>query len=170
MQSWQRRRGAGSCGVALSALHTFLIISSLKYFWQLELLSGEALTNTAVFHEHAEPPLFHLYIYWLLLWPHYTHTHRGAWSTIQATLGTSLVARMVKNLPAIRKTRFDARVGMMPWRRKRLPTPVFLPGEFHGQRSLMSYSPWGCKESDTTFSPFIGSFHALFRLYLSFKK
>ena len=33
---------------------------------------------------------------------------------------------------------------------KRLPTPVFLPGEFHGQRSLASYSPWGGKESDTT--------------------
>ena len=30
------------------------------------------------------------------------------------------------------------------------PTPVFLPGEFHGQRSLVSYSPWGCKESDMT--------------------
>ena len=29
------------------------------------------------------------------------------------------------------------------------PTPVFLPGEFHGQRSLACYSPWGCKESDT---------------------
>ena len=30
------------------------------------------------------------------------------------------------------------------------PTPVFLPGEFHGQRSLVGYSPWGCKELDTT--------------------
>ena len=40
--------------------------------------------------------------------------------------------------------------GRFPWRRKWLPTPVFLPGEFHGQRSLVGYSPWGCKESDTT--------------------
>ena len=31
-----------------------------------------------------------------------------------------------------------------------LPTPVFLPGEFHGQRSLVRYSPWDCKKSDTT--------------------
>ena len=30
------------------------------------------------------------------------------------------------------------------------PTPVFLPGEFHGQRSLVGYSPWGRKESNTT--------------------
>ena len=33
--------------------------------------------------------------------------------------------------------------GKMPWRRKRLPTPVFLPGEFHAQRSLTGYSPLG---------------------------
>ena len=39
---------------------------------------------------------------------------------------------------------------MSHWRRKWQPTPVFLPGEFHGWRSLASYSPWGCKESDTT--------------------
>ena len=37
-----------------------------------------------------------------------------------------------------------------PWRRKWQPTPEFLPGEFHGQRSLAGYSPWGCKDSDTT--------------------
>ena len=34
------------------------------------------------------------------------------------------------------------------WRREWKPTPVFLPGEFHGQRSLAGYSPWGCKKSD----------------------
>ena len=37
-----------------------------------------------------------------------------------------------------------------PWRRKWQPTPAFLPGESHGWRSLMGYSLWGCKESDTT--------------------
>ena len=36
------------------------------------------------------------------------------------------------------------------WREEWLPTPVFLPGEFHGQRSLVGYSPRGCKELDTT--------------------
>ena len=35
-----------------------------------------------------------------------------------------------------------------PWRTEWLPIPVFLPGEFHGQKSLVGYSPWGCKESD----------------------
>ena len=40
--------------------------------------------------------------------------------------------------------------GRFPWRRARQPTPVFLPGEAHGQRSRVGYSPWGHKESDRT--------------------
>ena len=44
---------------------------------------------------------------------------------------------------------FDPWVGKIPWR-KWQPTPVFLPGEFHGQRILAGYSPQGRKESDTT--------------------
>ena len=45
---------------------------------------------------------------------------------------------------------FDPWVGKIPWRRKWQPTPVFLPGKSHGQRSLVGYIPWGSKESDTT--------------------
>ena len=41
-------------------------------------------------------------------------------------------------------------LGRFPWRRKWQPTPVFLPGESHGQRSLAGYSPQGRKESDMT--------------------
>ena len=44
----------------------------------------------------------------------------------------------------------DPWVGKIKWRRKRQPTPVFLPGESHGQRSLVGYSPWGHKKLDTT--------------------
>ena len=40
--------------------------------------------------------------------------------------------------------------GRSPGEENGLPTPVCLPGEFHGQRNLMSYSPYGCKESDET--------------------
>ena len=40
--------------------------------------------------------------------------------------------------------------GKIPWKRKWHPTPVFLPGKFHDQRSLVGYSPWGCKDSGTT--------------------
>ena len=39
-------------------------------------------------------------------------------------------------------------VGKIPWRRKWQPTPVFLPGKFHGWKSLVGYSPWGLKELD----------------------
>ena len=45
---------------------------------------------------------------------------------------------------------FDPWVGKSPWRRERLPTPVLLPGESHGQRSLEGYSPWGHRAPDTT--------------------
>ena len=54
------------------------------------------------------------------------------------------MAQTVKNLPA------DPWVWKIPWRRKWLSTPIFLPGEFHGQRSLGGYSPWSRKESGTT--------------------
>ena len=49
-----------------------------------------------------------------------------------------------------RRPGFDPWVRKIPWRRKWQPTPVFLPGKSHGQRSLAGYSPWGCKGSDTT--------------------
>ena len=45
-------------------------------------------------------------------------------------------AQLVENLPAMQETWFDSWVGKIPWRRKQQPTPVFLPGESHGQRSL----------------------------------
>ena len=70
----------------------------------------------------------------------------------------SLMAQLVKNPPAVqefnpwveklpwrKEARFNPWVEKLPWRSERLPTPVFWPGEFHG-----IYSPWDCKESDTT--------------------
>ena len=44
----------------------------------------------------------------------------------------------------------NAWVAKIPWSGKWQPTPVFLPRESHGQRSLVGYSPWGCKELDMT--------------------
>ena len=49
-----------------------------------------------------------------------------------------------------RRPGFDSWVGKIPQRREWQPTPVLLPGESQGQRSLVAYSPWGRKESDTT--------------------
>ena len=65
------------------------------------------------------------------------------------------VAQMVKNLPAVKETPvrslgWEDGNGRREWRREWLPTLVFLPEEFYGQRSLVGYSPWGHKESDVT--------------------
>ena len=58
---------------------------------------------------------------------------------------------MVKNPPASTgDTGSVLGSGRSPGGRAWQPTPVFLPGESHGQRSLMAYSPWGHRESDTT--------------------
>ena len=59
---------------------------------------------------------------------------------------------------------FDPWVGKSPWRRAWQPTPVFMPRESRGQRSLVGYSPWGCKESDRT-EPTLACTHIQ---YLSF--
>ena len=50
----------------------------------------------------------------------------------------------------MQETQVQSWVGKIPWRREWLPTPVFLPGEFHAQRILVGYSPWGSKELDLT--------------------
>ena len=58
----------------------------------------------------------------------------------------SLDGSAVKNLPAnARDVGFDPWVKKISWRRKWQPTPGFLPGKSHGQRSLVAYSPWGHK-------------------------
>ena len=49
-----------------------------------------------------------------------------------------------------KRSGLDPWMGTVPWRKTWLPTPVFLPGEFHGQRSLAGYSPWDHKESEMT--------------------
>ena len=63
------------------------------------------------------------------------------------------VAPVVKNLSAYaedKKCGFNSSVGKIPWRRVWQPTPVFLPGESHGQRSLADYHRLGCKKLDVT--------------------
>ena len=62
----------------------------------------------------------------------------------------SLMAQTVKNLPAMQETQARSLSQEDSLEKKWQPTPVFLPAEFHGQRSLAGYSPWGRKEPDTT--------------------
>ena len=79
---------------------------------------------------------------WDSLMPHFNRKLSESWA--------SLVAQTVKNPPAMRETWVWSWVEKIPWRTAWQSTPVFLPEESHGQRSLVGYSPWCCKESDTT--------------------
>ena len=60
------------------------------------------------------------------------------------------MAQRVKSLLAVRETWVLSLGWEDPLEKAMQPTPVLLPGESHGQRSLIGYSPWGRKESDTT--------------------
>ena len=74
----------------------------------------------------------------------------------------SLAAQLVKGCLQWGRPGFNPRFGKIPWRRERLPTPVFWPGEFHGL-----YRPWGHKESDTTEWLSLHYVHEYFLLVLS---
>ena len=79
--------------------------------------------------------------------------HERTFSAKAPPRRVSQVALVVRNTPANageKRCRFDLWVRKTRWRRKWLPTAVFLPGESHGQRSLGGYSLWGCTEADTT--------------------
>ena len=71
-------------------------------------------------------------------------------SVYRAFAYASLVAQTVKASAYNVGDRVQSLDWEDPWRRKWQPTPVLLPGKSHGQRSLVGYSPWGRKESDTT--------------------
>ena len=62
----------------------------------------------------------------------------------------SLMVQMVKNLPATQEVQVQSLGQEDPLEREWLPTPAFLSGKSHGQRSLAGYRPEGHKESDTT--------------------
>ena len=65
-------------------------------------------------------------------------------------VSASLVAQVVKNLPVIRETHIQSLGQKDPLEKEMATHSIFLPGEFHGQRSLVDYSPWSCKESHLT--------------------
>ena len=72
-------------------------------------------------------------------------------TTTSIWFGASLVAQVVKNLPVWRgRPGFNPWVGKIPLEKRMATTPVFLPGEFHGQRSPTGYSPWGHRELSKT--------------------
>ena len=73
----------------------------------------------------------------------------GIFMNMSCLTWASLVVLVVKNPPANTKD-MGSCLFPTPWSRKWQPAPIVLPGKFHGQRSLVSYSSWGHKQSDTT--------------------
>ena len=65
-------------------------------------------------------------------------------------LGTSLVAQRIKRLPSMQETWVRSLGGKDPLEKEMATHSVFLPRKPHGWRSLVGYSPWSHKESDTT--------------------
>ena len=85
------------------------------------------------------------------IWPIILNKPHWPWVTSAIfDKDAKLVAPMVKNPPAMQEIQVRSLGWKIPWRKERLPTPVFLPGNIYGQRSLAGYSSWGCKELDTT--------------------
>ena len=64
--------------------------------------------------------------------------------------GSTSVQELTCQCRRCKRLGFDPWIRKIPWRMKWQPTSVFLPGKLHGQKSLVGYSPWDCKESDTT--------------------
>ena len=84
------------------------------------------------------------YCLWLL-----SHNN-GRTEYLQQRPQPSQVAQCKETACQCRRGRFNSWVRKILQSRKQQPTPVFLPGKSHGQRSPVSYSPWGCKKSDMT--------------------
>ena len=85
-----------------------------------------------------------------VIYPTFTNCHpRSCPTTAGAGFDLFLVAQTVKNLPAIQETQVQSvgrDMSSIPGKGNGYPTPVFLPGELHGQESLAGYSPWSRKE------------------------
>ena len=76
--------------------------------------------------------------------------NQNVYSVVVYHVPASLVAQSVKNLPEMRETGVRSLGWQDSLEKEMTNTPVFLPGESHGQRSLAGYSPWGHKGSDMT--------------------
>ena len=92
------------------------------------------------------------------IWINYHHFCNVSWSDSVKNVYTHIYhvegllqwLRIHLQFRKHRRHRFNPWVSKIPWKREWLPTPVFLPGESHGQKSLVGYSQWGHKELDMT--------------------
>ena len=85
----------------------------------------------------------YVYVYKLYVFCVYTYIEKGSKAVL-------VVKNPLVNAGDIIDSGLNPGSEVIPWRRKRQPTPVMLPGKSHGQGNLVGYSPWGLKELDTT--------------------
>ena len=127
----------------VSVLHMYFIPSSLP------LLILHPLFPFFASLFHLEPPVFFGVVFFfsfLYLWVYFCLAIYSCLNFPGGSSGKESTCQCRR----WRRSGFSPWVGKIPWRRKWQPTPVFLPGEAYGQRSLAGYSPWGHKESDMT--------------------
>ena len=115
----------------------------------------------------------YIYIYTLCMRhtyiiPEFTHTH--TYNTIVRRYAFAWHRGWGTTKRVCREGTFDIHSEGKPWRREWQTTPVFLPGEFHGERSLADCSPWGQKESHTTEQLTLTDLVILKEKYLSIAK
>ena len=91
---------------------------------------------------------FYMYLYMCVF--QYKHTYTYIYTHIWGFPGVTSGKEPACQCRRLKRHGFDPWVRKIPWRRAWQPTPIYLPGESHGQRSLVRYSPWGCKGLDTT--------------------
>ena len=124
------------------------------FSWQNSIARGTSPTLSSTTHPKIHP---------VPVAPAFMNGHRARaillyalhliYHQILLTLGFPVGAIGKESTSQCRRCRrygFHPWVGKIPWRRKWQPTPVFSPGEFQGQRSLVGYNPWDHKELDMT--------------------
>ena len=133
------------------------MLGCLSLAWPLKLLCWNSLGSSDCWitrHSFLHGPAIKLYLLWnssiWFLWPHCAFRHTNF---CMVTLGLPRWHGSKESACQCRRhktCRFNPWIGKIPWGRTWQPAPAFLPGKFHGQGSLLGYSPWGHKELNTT--------------------
>ena len=140
-----------------TSFHSALLYCTLPILWVLLFTNGKCVATLYPAHLSVPFPQGHrlalclCHILVVLIIFHTLHQQKD--SSMKSRM-TGFPAGTSGKEPACqcrrhKRPRFNTWVRKIPWRRAWQPTPVFLPGESHGERSLLGYGPWGRKELDT---------------------
>ena len=129
---------------SISPSNEYSGLISFRMNWFDLLAVQEPLKSLLQHHSSKASILWHLAFFMVQLSHPYMTTGKTIVVTRQTFVGKVTLAKQC------RRPGFNPWVWRISWRRKWQPTPVFLSGEFHGQRSLVGYSSWDLKESDMT--------------------